>query len=132
MKKLLAIVAFMFASLGAQAASAQAYQPGDELRGHSVQVDTNGEASTINFDADGTARISAANGAQATGRWFMQGQTICLSLESGAQECWPYQAAFRTGVPVTLVSSCSITSQWTPNSTAAPPAPVQDRRGERG
>lgn len=133
MKKLMVFLAFVLAAFGAQGAAAQAaYQPGDELRGHSVQVEANGDTNTVSFERDGTARIVSSNGAEATGRWFTEGQTLCLELGAGSRECWPYQAAFRTGQPVTLVSTCAITSRWTPISTEPMAPPVQERRGERG
>lgn len=133
MKKLIAFFAFILAAFGAQGALAQAvYQPGDELRGHSVQVEANGETNTVNFDRDGTARIVSTNGAEATGRWYTEGQNLCLAVGTDAVECWPYQSAFRTGQPVTLTSTCAITSRWTPLSTEPMEAPVQERRGERG
>lgn len=134
MKRLMVLVGLLFAAFGAQGAMAQgAYQPGDELRGQSVQVETNGEVNTVTFEADGTARIASQNGAQATGRWFTEGQTLCLELAAGSRECWPYRSAFQAGQPVELTSTCAITSRWTALSTAplAPP-PVQERAGERG
>lgn len=133
MKRLIAFVAFMFAAFGAQGALAQsAYQPGDELRGHSVQIEANGDTNTVSFERDGTARIVSSNGAEATGRWYTEGQTLCLSLGPQSNECWPYRAAFRTGQAVSLTSTCAITSRWTPISTEPMAPPVQDRRGERG
>lgn len=133
MKKSVVFGSLLFATFGAQAAFAQAaYQPGDELRGHSVQVEANNETNTVFFERDGTARITSASGAQATGRWYTQGQNLCLGLGPESNECWPYQAAFQTGQPVTLTSSCAITSRWTPLSTEPLAPPVQERRGERG
>ena len=133
MKRLVAFFAFVLAAFGAQAAAAQgAYQPGDELRGHSVQIEANGETNTVFFDRDGTARIVSTNGAEATGRWYVEGQNLCLSLGTDARECWPYQSAFRAGQPVTLTSTCAITSRWTALSTEPMEQPVQERRGERG
>lgn len=133
MKRLMVLVGLLFAAFGAQGAMAQgAYQPGDEIRGQSVQVETNGEVNTINFGQDGTAQISSQNGAQATGRWFTEGQTLCLELAGGARECWPYRQAFQAGQPVELTSTCSITSRWTALGTNQPALPVQERAGERG
>jgi len=133
MKKLIAFAGLVFAAFGAQSAAAQgAYQPGDELRGHSVQVEANGQTNTVSFERDGTLRIAGQNGEQATGRWFTEGQTLCMELSTSARECWPYQAAFQTGQAVTLTSTCAITSRWTALSTEPMAPPVQERRGERG
>lgn len=132
MTRFFAFLAFVVAVFGAQGAAAQTYQPGDEIRGHTMQVESNGEVNTISFERDGAAQISSSTGAQASGRWFTEGQTLCLELGSGARECWPYQTAFRTGQPVTLTSSCAAVSRWTPVSTETMAPPVQERRGERG
>lgn len=131
---------FFMAALGGaflvavpQAASAQ-MATGEELRGHSVRVETTGGVvNTVHFDADGTARIVSQSGnSTVAGNWFVQNQMICLQTAS-ARECWPYQTAFQAGQPVVLTSDCSATSRWTALSTApvAPP-PEQQRSGERG
>jgi hypothetical protein len=126
--------AFLTTLFGAEGASAQAmWQPGSEIAGHSVQVESNGVVNTVYFDRAGTARIVSPSGREVMGRWTAAGQQLCLETGPTARECWPYRAAFQTGQPVTLTSSCATTSQWTPLSTEpmAPP-PRMERRGERG
>lgn len=120
--------------LGASGAAAQtAWQPGSELAGHSVQVNANGVVNTVYFDQGGTARILTPSGREVAGRWTTENQTLCLETGAAVRECWPYATAFQAGVPVTLTSSCAVTSQWTPVSTATPPPPpAMERRGERG
>lgn len=133
MKRFMALFGVLVAMFGAQGAMAQsAYQPGDEIRGHTMQIEANGEVNTVSFERDGTARISSQNGAEATGRWFTEGQTLCMELGAGTRECWPYRSAFRTGETVSLTSTCAITSRWTALSTEQMEAPMQERRGERG
>lgn len=126
--------AAMLTVFGAGGAAAQSgYEPGSEIRGHSIQVDAGGDVNTVYFDADGTARIVSQSGLEAQGRWFTENQSLCLQTGADARECWPYRAAFQAGRPVTLTSSCAVTSVWTPVSTEAPPPPpVMERRGERG
>ncbi len=112
------------------AAAAQTGAPtGAEITGHAVQVETSGTVNTVQFNPGGTARIVGQNGREVQGQWFVQNQQLCLSA-AGGQECWPYQQAFQAGQPVSLTSTCAVTSTWTPLSTAptAPPA----RSGERG
>jgi hypothetical protein len=126
-----AAAAGLFAvAISPSAAAAQMGAPtGAEITGHAVQVDTGGVVNTVQFNPGGTARIVGQNGKEVNGQWFVQNQQLCLSA-AGGQECWPYQAAFQAGQPVTLTSTCASTSTWTPLSTApsAPPA----RSGERG
>ena len=132
MKKtsLAAAACSVFAVIGfATAAAAQTWMPtGAELRGHSVNIDTNGQVSTVTFNPDGTARIMSATGREAQATWFTQANNICLQ-SGGARECWPYQMAFQSNVPVTLTSDCGSVSRWTPLSTEQLSAP---RSGERG
>lgn len=141
MTKTSAAAAFGAALLGsfvaAQGASAQMMAPptGAELIGHSVQVDTNGTVNTIYFDPGGAARITSPSGTEVRGNWFVENQSLCLTLGPSARECWPYQAMFQTGQPVVLTSNCAVTSRWIPVSTAPmapPPAPPPLREGERG
>ena len=114
------------------AALAQSGAPtGSEIVGQSVQVDTAGVVNTVYFDQGGTARIVGAAGQEVAGNWSVQNGTMCLA-SSAARECWPYQAAFQAGQPVTLVSDCGASSVWTPAATNQP-APIQPQRaGERG
>lgn len=117
----------MLVPLGA--ASAQTWMPGSEITGHGIQVEANGVTNTVYFDPGGTARILSQSGREVQGTWSVENQMLCLNA-AGARECWPYQAAFQTGQPVVLTSNCSVTSRWTPISTAAPMQ--QPRAGERG
>ena len=112
------------------AAAQSVGMPGYEITGHSVMVDTNGVMNTVYFDPGGMARIVTQNGRQVDGTWSVANQQLCLSSTS-ARECWPYQSAFQTGVPVTLTSDCGSTSRLTANSTAMP-AMAEPRPGERG
>jgi hypothetical protein len=113
--------------LGAPLSAAYAqWTPGSELVGQAVQVETNGVANTIYFDPGGAARIVSPNGTVVPGTWSAANSQLCLQT-GGGQECWPYQSAFQAGQPVTLVSSCQVSSRWTPQSTN----PTQVR-GERG
>ena len=124
--------ALFLTALAPQAANAQT---GDELRGQSVRVEfANGTVNTVNFGADGSAQILAADGTPVSGNWFVQGQQICLQTAAG-RECWPYTGPFQAGVPVQMTSDCASTSSWTALSTAPlPPPPVGagERGGERG
>ena len=111
------------------AAAAQGMANGSEIIGHSIQVEANGTTNTVYFDPGGNARILSAGGTEVPGRWSVANQQLCLSVGT-LRECWPYQAAFQAGQPVTLTSDCAVTSRWTPVSTA-PTAPPT-RSGERG
>lgn len=121
----------MFVPLSSAAAQT-AWVPGTEITGHSVQVETNGVVNTVYFDPGGSARIVSASGREVPATWSVANQQLCLQNAAGVSECWPYQTAFQTGVPVTLTSTCSATSRWTANSTAMPAMVEPPRTGERG
>lgn len=111
------------------AASAQAWTPGSEIAGQSVQVTTNGVTDTVYFDQGGAARVVTPSGHTVSGTWTAAGNNLCLN-NGMAQECWPYSAPFQAGRPVTLTSSCNATSTWLASATNAPPP--ADVKGERG
>ncbi len=114
--------------LGAPLSAAYSqWTPGSELVGQSVQVETNGIVNTVYFDPGGAARIVTPAGSVVQGTWTAANGQLCLQTGTG-QECWPYSSAFQAGQQVTLVSSCQVSSRWTPLSTN----PVQARGGERG
>ena len=114
--------------LGAPLTAAHSqWAPGSELVGQSVQVETNGVVNTVYFDPGGAARIITPAGNVVQGNWTAGGGQLCLQTGTG-RECWPYTAAFQSGQQVTLVSSCQVSSRWTPLSTN----PVQASGGERG
>ena len=112
------------------AALAQAWTPGSEIVGQSVQVTTNGVTNTVYLDAGGAARIVTPGGNTVPGTWTAANGQLCLN-NGTAQECWPYTAPFQAGQPVTLTSSCNSSSTWLAASTNAPPPPA-GQRGERG
>ena len=111
------------------AALAQAWTPGSEIVGQSLQVTTNGVTNTVYLDAGGAARIVTPGGHTVPGTWTAANGQMCLS-NGTAQECWPYAAPFQAGQPVTLTSSCSATSTWLASATNTPPPPRA--KGERG
>src|SRR3982751_1909663 len=113
------------------AAFAQAWTPGSEVVGQSVQVTTNGVTNTVYLDAGGTARIVTPGGNTVPGTWTAANGQLCLS-NGTAQECFPYTAPFQAGQAVTLTSSCGQNSTWLAASTNAPPPPPSGQRGERG
>lgn len=112
------------------AALAQAWTPGTEIVGQSVQVTTNGVTNTVYLDAGGSARIVTPGGNTVPGTWTAANGQLCLN-NGAAQECWPYAAPFQAGQPVTLTSSCNSSSTWLASATNAPPPPP-GQRGERG
>jgi hypothetical protein len=103
---------------------------GSEIIGHSVQVQTQtGTVNTVYFEPGGVARIVSPSGTEVQGTWSVANRALCLGAGT-ARECFPYQAAFQAGRPVTLTSDCGASSVWTPLSTAPNAPPVT--RGERG
>ena len=124
-----ALVASMASIVAPSVASAQAWTPGAEIVGQSVQVNTNGTVNTVYFDQGGAARIMTPSGTSVPGRWSVANQQLCLDIGTGSAECWPYRSAFQAGQNVTLTSTCNVTSQWLANSTNMP---EQQRMPERG
>jgi hypothetical protein len=111
------------------AALAQAWTPGSEIVGQSVQVTTNGVTNTVYLDAGGAARIVTPGGNTVPGTWSAANGQLCLN-NGAAQECWPYTSPLQAGQPVTLTSSCNATSTWLASATNTPAPPAA--RGERG
>jgi hypothetical protein len=110
------------------AAAAQAWSPGAELVGQTVQVQTQGVVNSIYFAPDGSARITAPDGYTVQGNWSVANNMLCLTAQGG-QECWPYQRAFQPGQQVSLTSTCQQVSTFMPGSLAPP---AQIGAGERG
>jgi hypothetical protein len=131
MRTLLSVSLGIVAAAGIPAAAlAQAWSPGSEIVGQSVQVTTNGVTNTVYLDAGGSARIVTPGGNTVPGTWTAASGQLCLN-NGAAQECWPYAAPFQAGQPVTLTSSCNQSSTWLAGATNAPPPPP-GQRGERG
>jgi hypothetical protein len=108
--------------------AAQAWMPGSEISGQTVQVQTNGVVNSITFNADGTATITTPEGTSVPGSWSAANSMLCPSA-NGGQECWPYSQPFQAGQQVALTSSCQQVTTFMPQSTNPP---VQRSSGERG
>jgi hypothetical protein len=130
-----ALGGLLLTAFTADSAAAQGWAPGSELVGHSVRVETRGVVNTVFFDPGGSARILSDQGREYPGQWSVEGQSLCLSIASGARECWAYQGPMQAGTPMQLSSTCG-PSTWTAVSVAqpmmAPPPPEPPRAGERG
>ena len=124
-----ALVASVASIVAPSAASAQAWTPGSEIVGQSVQVNTNGTVNTVYFDQGGAARIMTPSGTSVPGRWSVANQQLCLDIGTGPAECWPYRSAFQAGQNVSLTSTCNVTSQWLANSTNLPEQQSMPERG---
>jgi hypothetical protein len=105
-------------------------QAASEIVGQPVQVTTNGVTDTVVLNPGGQATITSPGGTVVNGTWTAANGQLCLN-NGTAQECWPYNAPFQAGQPLTLTSSCNATSTWLAASTNAPPPPPA-QRGERG
>jgi hypothetical protein len=110
------------------AVAAQAWTPGSEIVGQTVQVQTNGVVNNITFNADGSAVISTPSGTTVPATWSAANNQLCLSA-NGGQECWPYARPFQAGQQAPLTSSCQQVSTFIPQATNPP---VQQSSGERG
>jgi hypothetical protein len=104
--------------------------PASEIVGQPVQVTTNGVTDTVTLSPGGQAIITSPGGTVVNSTWTAASGQLCLN-NGTAQECWPYNAPFQAGQPMTLTSSCNATSTWLAASTNAPPPPPA-QKGERG
>ncbi|HUG46645.1 MAG TPA: hypothetical protein VMK31_09085 [Sphingomicrobium sp.] len=129
-KPLILKLSFVAAALAVPigAAAAQAWAPGEELVGQTVQVQTQGVVNSVYFAPDGTALITAPSGASIQGNWSAVNNMLCLSAQGG-QECWPYPRPFQPGQQVALTSSCQQVSTFMPGALNPP---SQVGAGERG
>jgi hypothetical protein len=122
---MLARVALGIAAISMASAASAQWQPGMEITGQKVQVQTNGVLNTITFDSGGVAHISSPSGLKVVdATWTTPDGKLCLKTET-TFDCYPYRAPFTAGQPVDLISDCGVVSRWTPLSTAVAP-------GERG
>ena len=125
----LASASLALLSVPTAAMAQQAWVPGTEITGQSVQVQINGVTNTLYFDPGGSLRIASPNGNIVNGSWAVNGTQLCLNSGTAA-ECFPYAQAFQASQPVTLTSSCNAVSVWTANSVNPPPR--VENMGERG
>lgn len=112
--------------VGVPSAAVAQWSPGSEIVGQTIQVETNGVVNSITFNPGGSASIMTPAGNVVPGTWTAANGQLCLSA-NGGQECWPYQAPFRAGQQMTMVSSCNVSSRWLATGTNQP-SPM----GERG
>lgn len=117
---LIKIVIGTMALSTASVAAAQ-WNPGMEITGQEVQVQTNGVVNTISFQPNGVAQIRSPSGATVVdATWTADAGELCVKT-SNTFDCYPYRAPFTARQPVDLVSSCGIRSRWTALSTAVSP-----------
>jgi len=126
----LAVGAAIAALLSSAALARPAWTPAAEILDQPVKVTTNGITNTLTLGPDGRATIASPGGYIVNGTWSAPNGRLCLS-NGMAQECWPYDAPFQAGQPVTLKSSCDAISIWLAAITNAPPPPPA-QSGERG
>jgi len=77
-------------------------QPGSELFGRTIRVESGGRTSTMDLRNDGTV-TARFGGNQLQGNWAVAGGKICFTWGTN-RDCWPYTAPFRRGETVTLTS----------------------------
>lgn len=87
---------------------------GAELPGQTLRVELpNRQVTMLRFNADGTVVGTGEGGQQASGRWVVEGQTICLDWPRQGRECFPYAQPFRRGQTVTLTGTSGATVRAT-------------------
>lgn len=119
-----AVVPLLIATHAAAQSGAQ-WNPGSEITGQQVQVQTNGVTNMITFEPNGVAHISSPSGAIVVpATWTATNGELCLKT-ADTYDCYPYRTPFQAGQPVDLLSNCAIRSRWLAPAINVPP-------GERG
>ena len=87
---------------------------GAELPGQTMRVELpNRQVTMLRFNADGTVIGTGEGGQQASGRWAVEAQRICLDWPRQGRECFPYTQPFRSGQTVTLTGTSGATVRAT-------------------
>ena len=88
---------------------------GSELVGNYVSVSFGSIRNKLLIVNDRIAVISSENGVVTYANWSALQGRLCLELNTGSKECWPYTKQFVPGRAVQLVSGCGASSSWTLN-----------------
>jgi len=79
--------------------------PGEELRGRVVQVNTGTTINRFIFRQDGMFFIEAADGGRMVqGTYVGRGDEVCVTWAPRGTECWPRAAMLSREGPVTVTS----------------------------
>jgi hypothetical protein len=90
-------------SNGSRPSSASS-EPGAELIGRSVRLETaSGQTSILRFEQGGVVHAQFG-GKDVAGNWVATRDRLCFSWAGTSRECWPHSARFKRGETVTLTS----------------------------
>lgn len=86
---------------------------GSEVVGNYLEIDFGKSRNRLTLLSSNKATIGGENGVISYASWSTRSGKLCLQLENGAKECWPYRTAFKPGQTMRLVSDCGVASSWT-------------------
>jgi hypothetical protein len=94
----------MLAFLVAGCATTRGPEPGAELIGTTLRMQTAaGERTTLRFRDRRTVRAEF-RGHSVDGRWRVRDRRLCFYWHGAPRECWPYREPFRRGRTLSVTS----------------------------
>lgn len=90
---------------------------GSELVDNYIRVEFRNANNEVHFPSRELAILKSDNGVVSFAHWRANAGKICLTLENGRSECWPYLSKFSPNKSVILVSECGVSSRWTLRSS---------------
>lgn len=86
---------------------------GSELVYNYLRIEFVDTINEVHFPSRELAILKSDNGVVSFANWRANAGKICLTLENGRSECWPYLQKFVPGRTIQLVSGCGVSSSWT-------------------
>jgi hypothetical protein len=86
---------------------------GSELVDNYLRIEFRDTINEVHFPSRKVAILKSVNGVVSFANWRANAGKICLTLENGRSECWPYLRKFSPNKSVILVSECGVSSRWT-------------------
>jgi len=86
---------------------------GSELVDNYFRIEFRDTINEVHFPTRELAILKSDNGVVSFANWRASAGKICLTLENGRSECWPYLHKFSPNKSVILVSECGVSSRWT-------------------
>jgi len=86
---------------------------GSELVDNYLRVEFRDSINEVHFPSRELAILKSENGIVSFANWRAKSGKICLILENGRSECWPYLRKFAPNKSIVLISECGVSSRWT-------------------
>jgi len=86
---------------------------GSELVDSHLRIEFRNTINEVYFPSRELAILRSENGVVSFAKWRANSGKVCLTLENGRSECWPYLHKFAPNRSIVLVSECGVSSRWT-------------------